>query len=219
MKSKTRSTILTFFVIVFILFLFNMNGFSKIIANYSEKGFESPGREIIRLHIIEAAGYFLKSYSNFLLLLNNVELSDIERERIDYAQCRQIINDTILQMENARERYGTLKQIADSTPYNQTVISRLLDANDSLLQERDGSKSVISNEVAVYLRSGDVRGIYHQMFSDTRQILDMLSVIKSAVEAEMTPANFDLWKVNRFYSRSMLLGQYIAEIFSKITGQ
>jgi len=219
MKRKTKSVVLKVFLGVLILFLLNTNSVAKMIANYSDEGFEGPESSDIRLHIIEGAGYFLKSYSDFLLFLNKVELSDIESERIDYTGLRQLINNTVVHMENAKERYDILKQIADNTPYNQTVISRLLDSNYSLLEESSDSKSVIFNEVEIYLRSGDVRGIYHQMLADTQQILDMLNVIKSAVEAEVIPENSDLWKVNRFYSKTLMFGQYTAEIFSRITGK
>ncbi len=219
MEGKTKSVILNVFVVISILLLLNTNSAAKIIANYSDECFAGPGRDEIRLHIIEAAGYFMKSYSEFLLFLNKVELADIESERINYTGLRQIIDNTVAHMEDAHERYGTLTQIADNTLYDQTVISRLLDSNYSLRQESGDPKSVTLNEGEIYLRSGDIRGIYHKMLADTRQILDMLKVIRSAVEAEVTPGNSDLWKLNRFYSKTMLFGQYTAEIFSKITGK
>ena len=219
MEGKTKSAILNLFAAVVILLLPHTNLEAKIFANYSEKGFESPGREEIRLHIIKAAGNFMKSYSDFLLFLNKVELAEIEGERIDYNELWQIIDNTIAHMENAKERYDTLKQIADNTPYNQTVISRLLDPNYSLPQESGSSKSVISSEVEIYLRSGDVRGIYHKIHADTRQILDILKVIRSDVEEEAVPGNTYLWTLNRLYSKTMLFGQYTAEIFSKVTGK
>lgn len=219
MEGKTKSAILKVLVMVFILLLLNTNSAAKMIANYSDESFEGPGRKDIRLHIIEAAGYFMKSYSDFLLFLNKVELADIESERINHTECLQMIDNTVAHMEKAKERYDTVKQIAYNTPYNQAVISRLLDSNYSLRQERGDSKSVIFNEVDIYLRSGDIRGIYHKMLVDTLQILDMLTVIRATLEAEVVPGNPGLWKLNRFYSRTMLSGQYTAEIFSKIIGK
>lgn len=211
MKQTIKTTILKVFLGIFILCFFHMQGIAKYIANTSEIVFEEPGSTGIRTYVIEAAGGFLNSHSDLLLFLNRIEMEEING--IDFAELQQIINNAVAHMENARAKYNDLTQLADITPYDQPTITKLLNFNYTSFQESKGLNSVIFNEVETYLSSGDVRGLYHQLLAETQSLLDRLTVIKSAVDAEVIPENPDLWQVNQAYSETLLLGQYAAEIF------
>jgi len=217
MKKTNKTTVLKVFVGIFILCFFHMQGIAKIIMNNSEIGFEEPGRTGIRSYVIEAAGYFLKSQSDFLLFLNKIEMEEING--VNYAELQQVIHNAVVNMENARAKYNDLTQLADNTPYDQPTITELMAFNYTLFQGSKGLKSVIFNEVETYLSSGDVRGVYHQLEVDTQSILDQLTVIKAAVDAEVIPETSDLWQVNKSYCETLLFGQYAAEIFYDVTGK
>ena len=217
MKKTSKTTVLKVLGGIAILCFFHMQGIAKIIMNNSELGFEEPGSTGIRSYVIEAAGYFLKSQSDFLLFLNKIEMEEING--VNYAELQQGINNAVVNMENAGAKYNDLTQLADKTPYDQARITELMAFNYTSFQGSKGLKSVIFNEVETYLSSGDVRGLYYQLLVDTQSILDQLTVIKAAVDAEVIPETSDLWQVNKSYSETLLFGQHAAEIFYDVTGK
>jgi hypothetical protein len=217
MKQTSKTVILKVFLGIFILCFFHMQGIARYIANTSEIAFEEPGSTGIRQYVIEAAGGFLNSHSNFLLLLNKIEMEEING--IDYAELQQVINNAVVHMENARAKYNDLIQLADNTPYHQPTITVLMGFDYASFQESKGLNGVIFNKVETYLSGGDVRGLYHQLLANTQCILDQLTVIKSVVDAEVIPENSNLWQVNQAYSETLLFGQYAAEIFYEVTGK
>lgn len=217
MEQNYKTTIFKIFLGIFILCFFHMQGIARMIANTSEIGFEEPGSTGIGQYVIEAAGDFLNSQSNFLLFLNKIEMEEING--VNYAELQQVINNTVVHMENAMAKYNDLTQLADNTPYGQPTITQLMNFNYTSFQESNGLNSVIFNKVEAYLISGDVRGLYHQILGDTQSILDQLNVIKSAVDAEVIPNNSELWQLNQSYSETLLFGQYTAEIFYDVAGK
>ena len=217
MKQNYKTAIFKVFLVTFILCLFHMQGIARVIANTSEIAFEEPGSTGIRQYVIEAAGDFLNSQSNFLLFLNKIEMEELNG--IDYAELQQVINNAVVHMENARTKYNDLTQLADSTPYDQPTITQLMNFNYTSFQESKGLNSVIFNKGKTYLSCGDVRGLYHQLLADTQSILDQLTVIKSVVDAGVIPENSGLWQVNQSYCETLLFGQYAAEIFYDVAGK
>ncbi len=217
MKQTTKKSILKVFLGIFILGFFHWQGIARFIFNKSEMGYEEPGRTGIHQYVIEAAGGFLKSQSDFLLFLNQIEMEEING--IDFAELQQIINNAVAYMENARAKYKGLTQLAGITPYDQPTIPVLMGFDYTSFQGNKGLNSVIYNQVETYLSRGDVRGLYHRLLTDTQSILDQLTVIKSAVDAQAIPKNSDLWLVNKSYCEALLFGQYAAEIFYDIAGK
>lgn len=217
MKQTSKIVALKFFVGILILFIFSMNSDAKILGNYSETAFKESESTGIGPYVIEAAGDFLKSQSDFLLFLNKIEMEEING--IDFAELQLVIHNAVVNMKNARVKYNDLTQLADSTPYDQAAITTLESFNYTSFQESKGLNSVIFNEVETYLSSGDVRGLYHQLLADTQSILDRLTNIKSAVDAQVIPETPGLWQVNQSYSKTLLFGQYAAEIFYDVTGK
>ncbi len=216
MKQTTKKSILKVFLVIFILGFFHWQGIARFIVNKSEMGYEEPGRTGIHQYVIEAAGGFLKSQSDFLLFLNKIEMEEING--IDFAELRRIINDAVVHMENARAKYKDLTQLADITPYDQPTITGLMGFNYTLLKDSKKMNRVIFNEVMTYLSSGDVRGLYHQLLADTQSIQDQLILIKYDVDAEVIPGTSGLWQVNQSYSETLIFGQYAAEVFYDVTG-
>ena len=166
---------------------------------------------------MEAAGNFLQSHSAFLLFLTRIELSELNG--LDYSELRQIIGNTIGYMENARANYTDLVERADNATYDQGITKTLMNFDYQSFSEQKSLNKQIFSEVKSYLDSGDTRGIYYKILSDTQLILAQLTVIKSAVDSRMFPAMSDLWRVNQIYAETLLFGQYTAEIFYDITGK
>jgi hypothetical protein len=217
MKQTSKTVVFRLFFVIFILGLCHIQGNARFIANHSEIGFVESGRTGIRQDVVEAAGGFLKSHSDFLLILNKIEMEEING--IDYAELQHIIYNAVIHMEVARAKYNGLIQLVEDTPYHQPTITVLMGFDYASFQESKGLRNVIFDEVKTYLSSGDVRGLYHQLLVNTQSILDQLTVIKSFVDAGVIPENADLWKLNQAYSETLIFGQYAAEIFYDVTGK
>ena len=103
MKQRIKSTIVKVMVCGLFVFVFNVKVFSLIIVNGSESCFAGPERIMIRDYVIEAAGYFLDSQSDFLLFSNKIELSGIQGS--DYNELRGILNRSITKLKSAKSKY------------------------------------------------------------------------------------------------------------------
>ncbi len=217
MSKEMKSAILKGLLVVFILCVFQMNAFSRLVFNGTPEGFVGPDQPVIEGYVVEGAGYFLKSRSDTLLLFNKIELSDLNG--VNYAELQQLVDNALANMQNAKAKYTSLTQIADTALYDQTIIDRLSGFDYYTFQQAKGLNSVIFGQVEAYLGTGDVRGIYHKILSDTQAIVDKLTVVKSAIDTGTLPGTSDLWRLNQSYSDTQLLGQYAAEIFYDITGK
>ncbi|MCP5107290.1 MAG: hypothetical protein GY950_28140 [bacterium] len=211
---QSKSAILKVLVGVCIVVLFSVNAFARLVANGSPKGFVEPERPAIEGLVIEGAGYFLKSHSDTLLFLNKVELSDIQGA--DFTELQLLIDNAIADMQNAKTKYISLTEIADTAPYDQAFITALLNLDYASFQQNNGLNGVIFSETQTYLSSGDIRGVYHQLLSDTQDILDKLALVKTAVDAETIPEMSYIWRLNQAYSDTLFFGQYAAEVFYEV---
>lgn len=217
MANGMKLSILKAFLGVLALCVFQMNAFSRFILNSTSEGFAESDQPAIEGYVIEGAGYFLKSYSDLLLLMNKIELSDMYG--VDYAELQQLVNSALSNMENSREKYTSLTQIADKAPYKQTVIAQLTAFDYNSFGQAKELNGVITGKMETYLGFGDVRGIYHKILTDTQAIIDKLIIVRSAVDTGILPVTSDLWRLNESYLDTLFLGQYAAEIFYNITGK
>jgi hypothetical protein len=219
-----RITIISISVSV-IISLVSVNLYGMIIGNDSCRGYEgsckfydisdpgsskSTSQTICQL-VIEGGGYFLKSHSDLLLLLNKIEISELNG--VDYSELQYIINSAIKNMVNAKETYINLISIAKVTPYNPSIIEKLQLFDYPGFQKEKKLNSEIFKQVEVFLSKGDVTGVYNHLKSEMDSILEKLYEIKSDIDLNNFPEITALWRVNQKYSETMLFGQYVAEVF------
>jgi len=150
-----------------------------------------------------------------LLLLNKIEMSDLYG--VNYNDLRDTLYSAIESMEGAKEAYITLKQRAETTPYIQEKINRLISFDYTGFQEEKGLDSIIFNDVEVYLKEGDVTGLFGETLSAMETILRMLYQVKKTIDNDQLPENSSLWRLNQKYSKTLLFGQYAAEVFYAVT--
>jgi hypothetical protein len=217
MRNKNNSTFFKTLLGICVLLVFNLAAFPKFVGNYTEEAYQEPAKTQVRLNIIDAAGYFLKSQSDMLLLLNKIELGD--SYGVNFPELRDILTNAISNMENAKTKYAELVQLTKTTPYNQTVIDNLINFDYDSFQQKNEFNSVIADKVRDYLSTGDVNGVYSKLLSDSQGILDRLYSIQSDLNTDTIPTNFSLWRINQSFSETLLFGQYVAEIFSDIPGK
>lgn len=219
-----RQKISIIFVCLIFIFLSPLTLSAMIKANSSEEAFtgtdsgtakqarlSSPGMAQL---VVQGAGSFLESHSNYLSFLQKYELSEIES--IEDSQLLSILDRSITAMEKAEYFYNQLKRTADYTPYNYEIYWTLVCFNYSEFQYRNGLNRDVFTRVSGYLRYGDVRGCYGQILGNCRHILANLKTVKSSIEYGNNRRLTDLWRLNQTYSESLLFGQYIAEIFFEI---
>jgi len=161
--------------------------------------------------IAEGGTYFLKSSSDIDLFLSLVESSELSGP--DYEALQAALNSTIENMEKAKAIYYQLKNLAAVTPYNQEIISKLIEFDYSEFNEERGLIPVIFERVEKLLCQGDVRGVYAEFHYNTGQILETLYTLKKDVDGGIFPNLSTVWRVNQMFSKENLFGQYVAEVF------
>jgi hypothetical protein len=210
-----------------ILGLFAFNSYSYVKFNWSDCAYRGecddgettslifvPMSMSMHNYIVEGAGYFLDSHSNFQLFLSRVEMSEING--VYYNKLREILYKAIEDMEKAREAYYNLKIKADTTPYKENMIEALRAFDYDGLRETNRLIPYIFEKVKGYLSKGDVRGLYADVLSKTETILEKLYNIKESVDIDQFPEINELWRINQFYSESLFTGQYTSEVFRSI---
>lgn len=219
MIHNQKKTILKIFLVLFIILLANSYVFPRMYANSSDDAYEEgvkKGRSL-ETDIVEGAGYFLMSYSDILLFLNKIEISDLEGT--NYSQLRTIIDRAVVNMDQAKLVYISLIQMAETTPYNQQVINQLITFDYTGFQQEKALNGTVFKEAEQFLKKGDVRGLYAQLLLETEMILSRMATIKSALDVDKFPQLSDLWRLNQKTCETLLLGQYTAEVFYRIAGE
>lgn len=164
--------------------------------------------------IIDGAGYFLKSHSHMLLLLNKVELSALSGP--DYPGMQSLVNNALDNMQKAGKTYKNLVAAAKEAPYNPEVITKLIMFDYEAFRETNGLNKEVFSRIERLLVKGDVTGLYVLLESDMAFIIQQLKVVKSSIDTGTFPGISLLWRLNQKYSESLLTGQYIAEVFKSL---
>jgi hypothetical protein len=213
MTIKNKNIILKMIVGIFLITVLNFNLFGLIWANYSPLAFceDCEKNSKINIFVIEGGGYFLNAYSDILLLLNKIELSDLKG--IDYEELQRIVDNAVSSMTNARAAYSSLVEVAGATSYNPDSIQKLKNFDYDGFQQENGLNSIIFNDLVFYLKRGDVRGFYARLLTHIDNLLQRTNLIKSVIDTERFPNIRDLWQLNKEFSYSLMFGQYAARVF------
>lgn len=204
---------------LFLIFL-TTNGFSRIYHNGSGGAYEPPdGGEktstnvnIIEIYVERGAGYFLKGYSDFITFLNRVELQ--EQNGVDYDELRQLIDSALNHIKNAKYTYHQLVGIAEVTPYNLAVISKLKNFDyDAFIEEKSLNRIIFEKEVEKYLAKGDITGIYKRTYQKLNTFEVILTSFKIEVDSNRIPGLPALWYLNESWMVALAAGQYVAGVF------
>ncbi len=180
----------------------------SIAASDPEKAME----EIIE----ESGGWFLRSYTFFLMILDKVEMSNIEG--LDFEVFAKYTSQAIECLNRSNTLNGLLIDIAEATPYHEGVQEKLKTLDYQAFREKYNLTEVVFKNVAGYLSQGDIRGLLLNKYNQRTRMVDMLYTIQSYVEAKQMPPLADLWDLYQEYSHSLLAGQITARIFYSITG-
>jgi hypothetical protein len=206
-------------VLAFVLFvgLMPSSAFPYAWLNYSEGTFNKVNNSITSSDIISGAEYYLKAYSDFLLFSNRIEVSEING--IDYTELTGAIDPVIASLERASLILKTINQKTAITPYNPSVVDKLIAFDYDGFCKARGLNSIILTKVRRYLSIGDVRGLYSQAFSDIDAMLSQLAGIKKSLEEKTFPDISSIWMLNQRFSEILLFGQYTSQVFKEISAR
>jgi len=222
MRRITFPTITLLVVIMLLTLPVNLK--ALLCGNESDKAYSPPpptpnGISSIRCItlgqlIADGGSHFFKSAGHIDQFFSLVESAELNGP--DFMGLQKNLNAAIYYLEHARNTYFHLKNQAAVTPYNQEVISRLLNFDYDSFQQENGLFPVIFEKVKGFLAAGNVTGIYNEFYSYTRYILDLLYLLKKDIDAGIFPDISTVWSVNQKYSEIKLFGQCVAQVFYSI---
>lgn len=164
--------------------------------------------------IVDAAGFYIKSNSDYQLFLKEFELSDIYGT--DFESLKAAINEAIENMEAANALYYQIWQSSLNLKYDPFVQFKLRIFNYDAYQTENGLLPAVFGQVSAFLRYGDVKGTYERAYTATGDILERLENIKTIVDKNTLPAISECWRLNQLYFVTELFGQYVSEVFFSI---
>jgi len=198
--------------------VFCVNASAYIMANYSDSIFTTFGsREAvpeIKANIIESADYFLRSYSDFLVLLSRIERAELGD--IDYNELTALFRSCVSKLENSKDVYTDLIGKAEITPYNEDVIKKLRRFDYAAYRGKNSLNPSTFKEVSAYMKKADIRGLYNQLLANVADILVHCDEIKTEINENRLPKISELWELNSLFSKALIFGQYTAMISHKI---
>ena len=228
MNRVTKGSFLIFGLTISLLLLVTTSGMALVMGNDSDTSFfieemelkvlTTPDTSIpplsLREYLINGAGYYLDSYSDALAFLKKVEMAELTG--IEFSEMQALLNSALGNMEEANSNYTNLSIKAEYSTYNDAVVDELKKFPYEKFRKKHGLYKSTFNELVTFLRSGDVRGAYAKMQQNAEKLLTTIKDIKNTVDSSQFPDVPSLWRLNQSYSESMLFGQYMAGIFSKI---
>jgi hypothetical protein len=206
-------------VTVFMLLYLNLSG--VIWYNRTNRSFQEIPAEglclqekALKAYVIEGAGYFLKSYSDFLLFLDKVEMAELQG--YDQQELQFILDNAIEKMQYTHVLYCQLKQKADATPYDPAIIADLSIFNYDLFMEEKGLLKDIFKQVKAFLSKGKIRELYGEVLMQTERILSIANLIREQLVLGELPQVSHLYDLNEALAQYMLFGEYSARVFQEV---
>lgn len=206
-------------VILIMVFTYTLNAFMA--GNESCMAFQQgctpgPGFSLTSgdsiAGLIALGGYhFLKASRDLDELLSLVEISEISGP--DYQAMQTAAASAVDNMQEARDIYYRLKNLAAVSPYNQAVIVQLAAFDYNGLQKERMLLPTIFQKVKKFLCIGDVRGVYNEFYANAGKLSESLSSLKKAVDSSALPGLSNLWRIQQGFAEDKLFSQYVAEVF------
>ncbi|MCK4761764.1 MAG: hypothetical protein KAW12_06150 [Candidatus Aminicenantes bacterium] len=196
------------------VFAYIMGNDAPVAFNSPLKSAESGSAMTLEQYVVSGAGYYLDSYSDFVLLLNRVELWD--SKTYGFNELQILVDGALTKMKNAGQTYSGLVETADATLYNEIAVAKLESLDYKAFRVAKGLNSEIFDEVEADLSKGNIRAIFHRLKSDVENISVKLNLLKEEIEANKFPSIPLLWEINSQYAQTLLYGQYAAQVFNSI---
>lgn len=216
LKELTMTKWIKIFLIVVMLVVFFFHADAYWVLNDPPPGCvgcestESEGDAVL----IEGAASLLQSYSDFLLLLNESEMSALNG--FDLVKAEGFAKSALEKLETAQYNYYLSVNILSGRNFDQSLITRLMDFDYEGYRTLNELQSETMYRVAYYLSHGDVVGTYEAAYKDIGKLITGLSPILSDIRTGAAPKLEKLQKVYKQYSDLMQFGYYASLVFAEI---
>jgi len=197
-----------------------VNVYPYIACNGSGIGYDGVGKSAIVIsspiegYVIQGAGYFLNTGSAVYQLLTMVELQD--SQGLDINALEKVADNAIVNIEKAAETYELLIKAAEATPYNDEVQAKLKSFDYEAFAKEYGLTGTEFFEAAMFLRRGDITGLYKRTHTRLKEIAGLLHSIIYDISNRQMPLIDSFRRLNNAFAETSLLGSYTAQVFSAI---
>jgi hypothetical protein len=197
-----------------------LNVYPYIACNGSGRGYEGVGNSAIARenpiegYVIQGASYFLNAGSAVYQLLTMVELQ--ESQDLDINAMEKVSDNAIANIEKAIEAYELLIKTAEAAPYNDEVQVKLKSFDYDAFAKAYGLNGTAFFEVAIFLRKGDITGLYKRTYTRLKEIAGLLKTIKYDVSRGQLPLIDSFRRLNNAFAETSLFGSYTAQVFTAI---
>jgi len=210
------------FIIILSLVVSSVNLHGYFFANEIENAFTPKPCEgcknydtlFLKQLIIDGAGFFIQSNSQYQLFLKEVEFSGIYG--INQEAIKNALDNAVKNMELANDTYNKLVPAANQFEYNPPVLEALYHFDYPGYRDLNQLNPTIFQQVEQLLKSGDVRGCLQWFYNATNEIQERLKIIKSCADICIMPEIPECWRLNQLYMETQIFGQYTAEIFMNL---
>ena len=202
----------TFKMLIFLICLTSL-GYAMIWVNGGPRLFPFPQRDQIESLTIEATSNFLKSNSEALLLLNEVEIS---QNGLNFDKALNFTNSALDKLNVTKSNLLDIIQIGTISGFDKEAVNRLKNFRyDTFVYDNNLVKDVFERLIP-YFTDGDMIGFYQMMLNDLDEISDSLRSIKNQLEIKSQPPLEEFWLLLQKYSENILLGNYAAMVFNSL---
>jgi hypothetical protein len=200
--------------------VFNLNCFGYIHANKAGdgygggEGFAAESGPTIEELIVQGGASYLEASNNVQDVLRLVELQD--SGEFDFDRLNMALDNALVSITGAIDTYGALITKAEATPYNEAFIAKLKAMDYDQFRVMNGLNKVIFKSVSVYLKNGDITGLFREAHGGFIEIKSKMKIIKTSVSSNTLPEISRFWELNESFAQMSLLGSYAARIFDTI---
>jgi len=162
----------------------------------------------IKDYILKSSVAFLDSECRFIQVLLMLEAN---QNGYDLK-----LNEAITSLENAVSSYSDLVKITAATPYNDSFINKLKTFDYQLFMTQHSMITELFKKVESTLKVGNVNHVWETALLNTKQLLNNLYAIKTAIDTQAYPQNDLLFETNQLYMQTHLYLQYASQVFTAI---
>ncbi|MCP5051244.1 MAG: hypothetical protein GY940_29030 [bacterium] len=166
-------------------------------------------------YIIRGTGFYLEASQNVGALLRMVELQN--QRGVSIEELKRVTGNALENINGALNAYNGLIEKAETTPYNKVVADQLKALDYDRFRQEKKLDPVVFGDVAGYLSSGDITGVFKKTRSGHVKIAELLNRVSARLDNNKLPVLKDLWKLNETFAESTMFGSYVARIFHFLT--
>jgi hypothetical protein len=218
--NKKKISFKKIFMVAVLMFVFCIVLYPYLDENKAEDAYLEPEVrtfiETVSISglIVDGAGYFYDANSSIYKLLQIIELQDkngINAETFDPA-----IESALLNIQKAQDTYTKLVEKAENTPYNYYVLDKLKNFPYNEFQIINRLNKVVFGEVEVFLKAGNVTGIFRKNVEQLSTINKLLVNLKNEININKDASIATAWELQESIADMSIFGSYVARVFKEI---